>query len=122
MTESRSPSAVDTAIHQEVDFAASPARVYEALLDEQQFSALTGAPSQIQRGAGGAFKLFAGRVAGRIVELLPNRRIVQAWRIEAWPSGVYAIVHGGRPLRPYTCAKAASRRRRAQSAASSTAM
>ena len=113
MTESRSPSAVDTAIHQEVDFAASPARVYEALLDEQQFSALTGAPSQIQRGAGGAFKLFAGRVAGRIV---------QAWRIEAWPSGVYAIVHGGRPLRPYTCAKAASRRRRAQSAASSTAM
>ncbi len=91
MSERTSPSAVETAIHQEVDFKASPERVYEALLDEQQFSALTGATAQIYREAGGAFKLFGGRVIGRNVELVANRRIVQAWRVEKWPPGVYAI-------------------------------
>ncbi len=82
----------DTLIHQEVNFKASPARIYEALLDEKQFSAFSGAPAQIQREAGGAFRLFGGRVSGRNIELIPNQRIVQAWRVESWPAGVYAIV------------------------------
>jgi activator of HSP90 ATPase len=83
---------MDTSIHQEVDFEASPERIYAALLDEGQFSAFTGAAAQIQREAGGAFKLFGGRVTGRNVELVPSQRIVQAWRLEMWPPGVYAIV------------------------------
>jgi activator of HSP90 ATPase len=86
------PSGEDTSIHQEVDFEASPERIYEALLDAEQFSAFTGATAQIQREAGGAFKLFGGRVVGRNVELMPNHRLVQAWRVETWPSGVYSIV------------------------------
>jgi hypothetical protein len=28
-------------------------------------------------------------VSGRNIELIPNRKIVQAWRVETWPSGVY---------------------------------
>ena len=28
---------------------------------------------------------------GRNVELLPNHRIVQAWRVVTWPEGVYSI-------------------------------
>ena len=39
-----------------------------------------------------AFTLFGGRATGRTVELLPNQRIVQAWRVEAWPPGVYSLV------------------------------
>jgi activator of HSP90 ATPase len=85
-------SAIDARIHQEVDFAADPARIYEALLSHDQFSAFTGAAAQIQREAGGPFSLFGGRVIGRTVELIPDRRIVQAWRVEQWPAGVYAIV------------------------------
>jgi activator of HSP90 ATPase len=87
-----SPSGADRFIHQEVDFKASPARIYEALLDEQQFSAFSEETAQIQREAGGAFKLFGGRVIGRNVELIPNQRLVQAWRAERWPSGIYSIV------------------------------
>ena len=83
---------LDTFIRQEVDFKASPERIYEALLDEKQFKALSGASAQIQREAGGAFKLIGGRVTGRNVELIPNQRIIQAWRVESWPSGVYSIV------------------------------
>jgi activator of HSP90 ATPase len=80
-----------TSIHQEVEFKTSVNRVYEVLLDEKQFRAFTAATAQIEHEAGGSFKLFGGRVIGRNVELIFNHRIVQAWRVEAWPSGVYSI-------------------------------
>ena len=79
-------------IHQEVDFEASPARLYEALLDSKQFSAFSGGPATIDREAGGAFSLFGGLILGRNVQLIRNERIVQAWRAGDWPEGVYSIV------------------------------
>jgi len=79
-------------IRKEADFKSSPRRVYEALLDAGQFSALTGAPADIERSAGGAFSCFGGIITGRHVELVPGKRIVQAWRVKAWPEGVYSIV------------------------------
>jgi activator of HSP90 ATPase len=78
-------------IHQEVDFKASPRRLYEALLDARQFSAFSGRPAEINRDVGGAFSLFGGHIVGRNLELLPNQRIVQAWRVVTWPEGVYSI-------------------------------
>ena len=92
LQETSSPLNTDAAIHQEVDFPGSPSRLYEALLDERQFGALTCAPAEIQAEAGGRFSLFGGRVTGRHVELVPGQRIVQAWRVEAWPPGVYSLV------------------------------
>jgi len=81
-----------TAIHQELDFKATPARIYEALLDAKQFSAFTKDTAEIQPQPGAAFKLFGGRIEGRNVELVANQRIVQAWRPSSWPPGVYSIV------------------------------
>ena len=78
-------------IHQEIDFNASPQRVYEALLDAKQFTAFSGMPAQINRDVGGAFSLFDGHIVGRNVELVPNKRIVQAWRTVDWPEGAYSI-------------------------------
>jgi activator of HSP90 ATPase len=78
-------------IHQEVVFAASPQRVYRALTDSVQFSALTGAPAVISSDEGGAFSCFGGMITGRHVELLPNERVVQAWRAGTWEAGVYSI-------------------------------
>jgi activator of HSP90 ATPase len=78
-------------IHQEIDFNASPQRIYEALLDTKQFSAFSGRRAEIDREVGGAFSLFDGHIAGRNVELVPNKRIVQAWRTADWPEGVYSI-------------------------------
>jgi activator of HSP90 ATPase len=81
------------AIHQEGVFAVGPARVYEALLDAKQFSAMSGGqPAEIDRVEGGAFSLFGARIKGRNVELVANKRIVQAWRSEAWARGEYSIV------------------------------
>jgi activator of HSP90 ATPase len=80
-----------TTIHQEVNFNASPQRVYEALLDAKQFGAFSGRPAEINREAGGAFSIFGGHIIGRNLELIPNQRIVQAWRVVTWPEGAYSI-------------------------------
>ena len=81
-----------TAIHQEVDFKATPARIYEVMLDAKQFATCTKDAAEIEPRAGAPFKLFGGRIEGRNVELVPNQRIVQAWRPSYWPAGVYSIV------------------------------
>ena len=78
-------------IHQEIDFNTSPQLLCEALLDANQFTAFSGRPAEINREVGGAFSLFGGHIIGRNVELLPNHRIVQAWRVVTWPEGVYSI-------------------------------
>lgn len=87
-------------IHQEVDFKASPERLYEVLLDSNQFSEFSALSSsefsaksaKIDKAVGGAFSLFDGHIIGRNIELIPNKRIVQAWRVVDWPAGVYSIV------------------------------
>jgi len=48
-------------------------------------------PTQISREAGGTFTLFGGHIVGRHLELVPNERIVQAWRVVTWSPGVYSI-------------------------------
>jgi activator of HSP90 ATPase len=91
-------------IHHEPVIRASRKRVYEALTDTKQFDQvvqLSGAmkslrlgdkPTAISPEVGGAFALFGGYITGRHVELLPDQRIVQAWRTGSWDLGVYSIV------------------------------
>jgi uncharacterized protein YndB with AHSA1/START domain len=94
----------EESIHQEVAFKASRKRVYEALTDTKQFNKVTEfsgamksgmplgtAPTEIGREVGGTFALFGGHIAGRHIELVPNQRIVQAWRTADWGPGVYSI-------------------------------
>jgi activator of HSP90 ATPase len=88
-------------IHQEVSFKASRARVYEALTETKQFDkviklagtskALGSEPTKITNEVGGGFILFGGHIIGRQVELVPNERIVQAWRVVDWEPGMYSI-------------------------------
>jgi activator of HSP90 ATPase len=58
-----------TALHQEVDFNASPRRLYEAILDSKQFAAFSGMAAEIKREDGGAFTMFGGLIVGRNIEL-----------------------------------------------------
>jgi len=52
---------------------------------------LGNAPTEISREVGGAFTLFGGHILGRHIELVPNERIVQAWRVANWKPGIYSI-------------------------------
>jgi uncharacterized protein YndB with AHSA1/START domain len=80
------------AIHQEVTIKATPERVYAALTDSGRFSQWTGAPATIEATLGGAFRCFGDMIEGRNVEMVPGRRLVQAWRAKSWPAGRYSIV------------------------------
>ena len=86
-------------IHQEISFRASPQQLYETLLSSKRFSEstkksfdnFTAASARIDPVVGGAFSLFDGVIFGRILELVPNQRIVEAWRVADWPAGAYSI-------------------------------
>jgi activator of HSP90 ATPase len=83
---------MSSTIHQEIIFKASPKQVYDALIDANQFSNVTGgAPTEIIAESGGTFSLFGGMITGRNIELIPNERIVQAWRAGNWAEGAYSI-------------------------------
>ena len=84
-------------IHQEAIIDAAPEQVYAVLTDGAKFAAATGMPAQLSDREGEAFTLFGGRVEGRQIELVPGRRVVQAWRFggahpEPWDDGVYSVV------------------------------
>ena len=98
-------SRIAESIHLEHVFKASRKRVYDALTDAKQFDRvvmLSDAmksgmapgmkPVEMSREAGGAFAAFGGYVTGRQIELVPNERIVQAWRAGSWKEGDYSIV------------------------------
>lgn len=91
-------------IHQEISFKVSRKRVYETLTDAKQFNKVVmlsaavhsgmvpaDKPVEISPEVGGAFSAFGGHVTGRHVELVPNERIVQAWRAGGWGPGQYSI-------------------------------
>jgi activator of HSP90 ATPase len=91
-TAKRGTEVAKTNIHRTIEFKATAARIYEVLLDAKQFSVFTKDAAEIQPQPGAAFRLFGGRIEGRNIELIPNRRIVQAWRPASWAPGVYSIV------------------------------
>ena len=71
-------------IHQTEIFNASPHAVYEALMDEKIHALFTDSEAKISRQVGGSFTAYGDYIRGRIVELVPDRKIVQEWRAVDW--------------------------------------
>lgn len=63
-----------------VDLPASAARLYRMYLDPKEHAAFTGAPVKISARVGARFAAFQGALSGTILQLVPNRLIVQSWR------------------------------------------
>ena len=63
-----------------VDLPAPAARLYCMYLDPKEHAAFTGAPVKIAARAGAQFSAFRGARSGTILQLIPNRLIVQSWR------------------------------------------
>ena len=80
-------------IRQEVTLRASPERIYAAYMDSKEHEAFTKhGTAAIDSTPGGAFSCHDGVISGRNIELVPGKRIVQAWRVGNWPQGVYSVV------------------------------
>ncbi|HET7710408.1 MAG TPA: SRPBCC domain-containing protein [Thermoanaerobaculia bacterium] len=78
-------------IKQRVKFKAPPAAIYELLADSRKRSAVTGRKAVISRKIGGTFSIDGDEVTGVNVDLVPARRIVQAWRHRRFPDGVFSM-------------------------------
>ena len=79
-------------IHHEIVFNSRLNRIFDALTKSEQFSELTEAPATIDAQAGGLFSCFGGMITGVSLEIIANKRIVQAWRVGNWDEGVYSII------------------------------
>ncbi|HEX7706599.1 MAG TPA: SRPBCC domain-containing protein [Thermoanaerobaculia bacterium] len=78
-------------IKQRVKFRASPATIYDLLADSRKHTAVTGRSATISRKIGGTFSTGGDEVTGINVDLVPARRIVQAWRHRSFPEGVFSM-------------------------------
>jgi uncharacterized protein YndB with AHSA1/START domain len=79
-------------IQQSVIIKATPREVYEALMDSRKHSKFTGAKTSISRKVGGRCSVYGNYIQGINLDLVLNKRIVQAWRGNDWPKGHYCIV------------------------------
>jgi len=60
--------------------AVAPETLYHAWLDSAEHSAMTGGAANVNAEPGAAFTAWDDYIAGQNLELIPNHRIVQAWR------------------------------------------
>jgi activator of HSP90 ATPase len=74
-----------------VRFDAKPSAIYQALMNSKKHAAFTGAPAKIDPRVGGRFSAWGRHLRGVNVMLVKNKRIVQAWRAQNWPSGHFSI-------------------------------
>ncbi len=79
-------------IKQTVAFKASPHEVYEALMDSKKHAAFTGGKASMSRAVSGKFTAYDNYIAGKNVELVPDKKIVQDWRAVDWPEGYFSRV------------------------------
>ena len=78
-------------IKQKVKFAAPPDVIYQALSDSKTQSEYTGQKADISKRIGGTFSALSGKISGIIVDLAPEKRIVQAWRRSDFPDGIFSM-------------------------------
>lgn len=82
-----------TTLHLEPTFNTTAEELYKSLLDSDRISAWSRSAVKIDpypAKEGSTFVMFSGSIAGKILTLVPNERIVQLWRLEDWKKDHYA--------------------------------
>ncbi len=79
-------------IFQVIDLDIKPSQVYNAIIDEKLHSEFTGEIALIEPFEGGKFNTFANRSSGYFLKLVPNKKVVLAWRHENFPENIFSIV------------------------------
>ena len=69
----------------------TPYAVYETLMDSKKHAAFSGEKANISREIGGTSSASDGWIEAINIELLADKKIVQAWRGGDWPKGHYSI-------------------------------
>ncbi len=67
-------------------FKASAEKLYQAFLNSEEHSRMTGGIAVISPQAGSVFTAWDGYISGKILELIPFKKIVQLWRTTEFPA------------------------------------
>ena len=78
-------------IKHKVRFKIPPETIYDLLADSRMRTEVTGREALISDEIGGKFSTDEGQVTGVNVDLVPGRRLVQAWRRQDFPEGIYSM-------------------------------
>ena len=78
-------------IKQRVKFKAAPDIIYDLLANSKKHTEVTGKKADISPKVGGSFSASGNDVTGVNVDLVPGRRIVQAWRHRRFPEGIFSM-------------------------------
>lgn len=80
-------------IRQTATFAASPAEVYELIMDSKKHTAFSGSKASMSKKPGGKFSVFDGYCHGYNISLKEGKEIVQAWHFaeDGWPDEHFSI-------------------------------
>eukprot|EP01089_Gocevia_fonbrunei_P004982 TRINITY_DN1509_c0_g1_i2.p1 TRINITY_DN1509_c0_g1~~TRINITY_DN1509_c0_g1_i2.p1 ORF type:complete len:321 (+),score=69.16 TRINITY_DN1509_c0_g1_i2:131-1093(+) len=66
-------------------FRGKPDDIYNSLMDPRRVEAFTQSTAKIENKVGGIFEMYGGNISGEFVEIVPNEKIVQKWRLASWP-------------------------------------
>lgn len=79
-------------IKQKINFKTSAQKLYNLLLDEELYSEFAGSPVSVSSDPNGTFEVFDGYCSGYNLELIPGKKIVQAWNFQedGWPEDHYS--------------------------------
>ena len=66
-------------ISQTYELKATPAAVFDALINPKTIQQWSGAPATMDSQAGTEFSLFGGQIEGTNLEVVANKKLVQQW-------------------------------------------
>jgi activator of HSP90 ATPase len=90
-------------VRQKATINAKPSEVYEALMNSKKHAKFTGAPAKIGSKVGDKFTAYGGYVEGKNLNLIKNKKIVQAWRGSEWEKGHFSkITYNLKPVKTGT--------------------
>lgn len=81
-----------TSLDDTIEFQTSAHELYETLTDVQRAQIWTRGPVKLSKEIGSQYEFFGGNVSGEILELVPDKKIVQTWRLKSWPAGHFSKV------------------------------
>jgi uncharacterized protein YndB with AHSA1/START domain len=79
-------------IFQVIEIEASTADVYRSLTNPELLTRLTGMKAEMDVREGGRFNAWDNKSHGYIMCLIDNKRIVQSWIHDEFPTGMYSTV------------------------------
>ncbi len=79
-------------VRQTVTFSVSPHVLYEAIMDSKKHAKFSGELARISKKIGGISRAYGSYIYSINLDLVKDKRIVQAWRGAGWPRGHFSIV------------------------------